>query len=67
MTPKPMKLVTKIRDRLWLYDYLHQWNEYDFMHLASSEEFFVWTVRRPNYPADRVWSLSLEDIPNNER
>ena len=54
MTPKPMKSVTKIGDRLWLYDYLHQWNEYDFMHLAPSEESFVWTVRRPNYAVDRM-------------
>jgi hypothetical protein len=37
------------------------------MHLAPSDEFFVWTVRRPNYQNDRVWSLSLEDIQDDER
>lgn len=65
--PKPMKSATNIEDRLWFCDYLHQWGEYDFIHLAPSDEFFVWTVRRPNYQNDRVWSLSLEDVQNDER
>ncbi len=37
------------------------------MHLDPSDGFFVWTVRRPNCQNDRVWSLSLEDIQNDER
>ncbi len=37
------------------------------VHLDPSDGFFVWTVRRPNCQNDRVWSLSLEDIQNDER
>ncbi|CAF4985287.1 unnamed protein product [Rotaria sp. Silwood1] len=64
---KPMKSAMNIEDRLWFCDYLQQWDEYDFMHLAPSDEFFVWAVRRPNYQNDRVWSFSLEDIQDDER
>jgi transposase len=64
---KPMKSATNIEDRLCFCDYFRHWSESDFMHLAPSDEFFVWTVRRPNYQNDRIWSLSSEDIPDNER
>ena len=62
-----MKSTTNIENRVWFCDYLRQWDENDFIHLAPADEFFVWTIRRPNYQNDRVWSLSLEDIETNER
>ena len=65
--PKPMKSVTHIENRLWFCNRLSRWNENDFMHLALADEFFVWTLRRPNYQNDRVWSFSLEDIETDER
>ena len=37
------------------------------MHLAPADDFYVWTVRRPNYQNDRVWSFSVEDIESDER
>ena len=64
--PKPMKSVKNIEDRLWLCNYLRHWSESDFMHLAPRDEFFVWTVRRSNYQNHRIWSLSSEDVPNDE-
>ncbi|CAF4581801.1 unnamed protein product [Rotaria sp. Silwood2] len=43
------------------------WTEEDFLNLAPSDEFYVWTVRRPNYQNDRVWAKSIEDIEDDER
>jgi hypothetical protein len=65
--PKPFKSETHISDRLWLCDRLEDWTEEDFLHLAPSDEFYVWLVRRPNYQNDRIWALSIEDIEEDER
>ena len=34
----------------------------DYRRFLSSDEFYVWTVRRPNYQNDRIWMRSIEDI-----
>lgn len=65
--PKPMKSLTSVENRIWFCNYLRRWDEHDFMHLAPADEFYIWTVRRPNYQNDRIWALSLEDIENDER
>jgi hypothetical protein len=46
---------------------LKDWTEEDFLHLAPSDEFYVWTVRKPNYQNDRIWAKSVEDIEDDER
>ncbi|CAF5162213.1 unnamed protein product, partial [Rotaria sp. Silwood1] len=56
--PKSLKSETHISDRLWLCDWLKDWTEEDFLHLAPSDEFYVWTVRRPNSQNDRIWARS---------
>ncbi|CAF1548433.1 unnamed protein product, partial [Rotaria sp. Silwood1] len=63
---KPLKSETHISDRLWLCDWLKDWTEEDFLHLAPSDEFYVWTVRKPNYQNDRIWAKSVEDIEDDE-
>jgi hypothetical protein len=65
--PKPLKTETHISDRLWLYDWLKDWTKEDCLHLAPSDEFYVWTVRRLNYQNDRIWARSIEDIEEDER
>ena len=65
--PKPLKTETHISDRLRLCDWLTDWTEEDFLHLAPSDEFYVWIVRRPNYQNDRVWAKSIDDIEEDER
>jgi len=52
---------------LWFCDWLRDWTQEDFLHLAPSDEFYVWTIRRPNYQNDRVWARSIEDIEDDER
>ena len=52
--PKPLKSETHISDRLWLCNWLNDWTAEDFLHLAPSDEFYIWTVRRPNYQNDRI-------------
>jgi hypothetical protein len=52
---------------LWFCNWLKDWTQEEFLHLAPSDEFFVWTVRKPNYQNDRVWAKSVEDIENDER
>jgi hypothetical protein len=64
---RPLKSETHISDRLWLCDWLKDWTEEDFLHLAPSDEFYVWTVRKPNYQNDRIWAKSVEDIEDDER
>ncbi|CAF1353673.1 unnamed protein product [Rotaria sp. Silwood1] len=65
--PKPLKSETHISDRLWLCDWLKDWTVEDFLHLAPSDEFYIWTVRRPNYQNDRIWAKSIEDVTEDER
>jgi len=65
--PRPLKLETHISDRLWLCDWLKDWTEEDFLHLAPADEFFVWLIRRPNYQNDRIWAKSIDDIAEDER
>ena len=62
-----MKSLTSVENRIWFCNYLRRWDEHDFMHLVPADEFYIWTVRRPNYQNDRIWALSLEDIENDER
>ena len=65
--PKPLKSETHISDRLWLCDWLENWTEEDFLHLAPSDELYVWTVRRPNYQNDWILARSIDDIEEDER
>ncbi|CAF1095663.1 unnamed protein product [Adineta ricciae] len=58
---KPLKSETHISDRL------KDWTGEDFLHLAPSDEFYVWTVRKPNYQNDRIWVKGVEDIGDDER
>jgi hypothetical protein len=51
---KPLKSETHISDRLRLCDWLNDWTIESFLHLAPSDEFYVWTVRKPNHQNDRI-------------
>ncbi|CAF3900949.1 unnamed protein product [Rotaria sp. Silwood2] len=53
-------------NRHWVAKKGHHWTEEDFLHLAPSDEFFVWVVRRPNYQNDRIWAISVDDIEEDE-
>ncbi len=64
---KSLKSETHILGRLWMCDWLKDWTEEDFLHLALSDEFYVWIVRRPNYQNDRVSAKSIDDIEEDER
>ncbi len=39
----------------------------DFLHLAPSDEFFVYAVRKPNHQNDRIRAKNIEDIESDER
>ena len=65
--PKPLKTETHISDRGWFCYWLKDWSEEDFLHLAPSDEFYVWVVRRPNHQNDRIWAKSVDDIEEDER
>lgn len=66
VTSKPLKTETHIQDRLWLAHWLKNWNEEDFLHLAPSDEFFIWSIRKPNFQNDRIWSENVSDIEDSE-
>lgn len=65
--PKPRKTQLNIENRLWFVDFLREWDEGSFLHLAVSDEFFVYVTRRPNFQNDRIWSLTPDEIPDEER
>ena len=48
-------------------NWLKDWTEEDFLHLASSDEFFVRIVRGPNYQNDQIWAKRIDDIEEDER
>lgn len=64
---RPLKTQTHIEDRLWLCDWLSEWDEEDFLHLAPSDEFFVYAIRKANSQNDIIWAKSVDDIPEHER
>jgi hypothetical protein len=63
---KSLKTETRISDRLWLCDWLKNWTQEDFLHLASADEFVVWIIQKPNHQNDRIWAKTIEDIDVDE-
>ena len=64
-TPAPKLSQKNVEDRLWFCDYLSDWSDDDFLFLAPSDEFYIYEERRPNFQNDRIWALSVEDIPED--
>ncbi len=64
---KPFKSQLNIEDRLFFANWLSDWSSEDFLHLAPSDEFFVYSVRKPNHQNDRIWAKSIEDINEDQR
>jgi hypothetical protein len=64
---KPFKSQLNIEDRLFFANWLSDWSSEDFLHLAPSDEFFVYSVREPNHQNDRIWAKSIEDINEDQR
>ena len=55
-------------DRFWFCgQFLKEWDTTDFLHLACSDEFFIYTVRKPNTKNDVIWARNKEDIDDDER
>ena len=64
---KPLKTALAVKNRLWFANFLRDWDADDFLHLAPSDEFFIYSVRRPNFQNDRVWALTLDELPDQVR
>lgn len=64
---KPIKTEKNREDRLWYCDFLRNWQNDDFLHLAASDEFFIWTFRKANHQNDRIWAREIGDIEEDER
>ena len=64
---KPKISARSVENRLQFCDYLRDWDENDFMHLAPSDEFFVYAERKFNFQNDRIWAYSLDDIAYEDR
>ena len=64
---KPKISAKSAENRLHFCDFLRDWDENDFMHLAPSDEFFVYAERKANFQNDRIWAYSLEDIALEDR
>jgi hypothetical protein len=64
---KPLKTNTHTGDRKWLANFVADWTEEDFLHIAPSDEFYIYVIRKPNHQNDRIWAKSIEDISDDER
>jgi hypothetical protein len=64
---RPLKTEQNKEDRLWFANFLSEWGDEDFLHLACSDEFFIYTIRKPNSQNDRIWAKTLADIDEDER
>jgi hypothetical protein len=64
---RPLKTKTHVADRLWLCDWLSEWTEEDFLHLAPSDEFFAYAIHKPNSQNDLIWAKDVDDIAEDER
>ena len=63
---KPCKSTLNKEDHLWFAEYLSDWDEHSFLHLAVSDEFFVYVALKPNCQNDRVWAKTPDEIPDEE-
>lgn len=65
---KPRVTEQQKEDRMWFCEtFLSEWGADDFMHLAPSDEFFVYTVRKPNHKNDIIWARSIDEIDEDIR
>ncbi|CAG0878629.1 unnamed protein product [Darwinula stevensoni] len=63
---KPQMTALNVEDQLWFADFLSEWDQESFLHLAASDKFFVYVTRKPNSQNNRIWSKTPEDIPDEE-
>ncbi len=63
--PSPLISIENVDDRLWFVNYLSKWDIEDLMHLASSDEFFIFKSNRSNYQNDRIWAIDNDDFTEN--
>ena len=63
---KPLLSEDARGNRLWFANFLKAWDEDDALHLAPSDEFYVYSLRRPNHQNDRVWAVSPTDIDDDD-
>ena len=65
---KPNITEQQREDRAWFCgSFLKDWDEADFLHVAASDEFFIYTVRKPNHKNDIIWAANLDDISDDVR
>jgi hypothetical protein len=64
---KPKISKKNVEDRLWFANYMSNWTEDDFLNFACSDEFYLYTNRKPNSKNDIIWARSVEEIPDEER
>lgn len=64
---KPAKTTVQRENRLTFAELLRDWEADHFLHLAPSDEFFLWSIRKPNYQNDWVWAETSDEIAETER
>lgn len=63
---KPLKTNLNRENRLFLAEFAKDYDETDFLHFAFSDEFFIYSIRKPNHQNDRVWALEPGEIEDGE-
>ena len=59
---KPLKTNLNRDNRLFLAEFVKDYDEADFLNFAFSDEFFIYAIRKPNHQNDRVWALDVGEI-----
>lgn len=55
-----------MNDNLWFVDYIIEWDKDTFLHLTVSDGFFIYLTRKPNSHNNRIWSVTPDEIPDEE-
>ncbi len=64
---KPIKTEKNREDRLWYADFLSEFEDHDFLRIAPSDEFFVYSMRKVNHQIDWIWARTIDEIPDEVR
>ena len=59
---RPLKTIKNVEDRITFCKSLKKWKDTDFLHVVPSDEFMIYSIRKPNKQNDIIWAHSREEL-----
>ena len=56
-----------IEDCKWLAYFVVDWTEKNFLHVVTSDEFYIYVTRKSNHQNNRIFAKNIEHISIDER